>query len=93
MTATKKTTLAVSFVVILTVITTMARKDDNIQERSVITELLNHFTLSRTSHGSLHVHTLRVCWFCQIVLGFARCTLGSDKHGRVVTTKQSRLAK
>ena len=38
MTATKETTFASSFVVILTVITTMTRKDDVIQGRGVITE-------------------------------------------------------
>ena len=37
MMATKETTLAISFVVILTVITTMTRKDDVGQGRSVIT--------------------------------------------------------
>ena len=52
MTATKETTLATSFVVILTVITTMTMNDDVVQGRSVITEsLLNHSILSRTSHG------------------------------------------
>ena len=52
MTATKETTLATSFIVILTVITTMTRKDDVDQGRSVITESsLNHSVLSRTSHG------------------------------------------
>ena len=43
MTATKETILATSFVVILTMITTMTRKDDVVQGRSVITESsLNH---------------------------------------------------
>ena len=52
MTATKETTLASSFVVILTVITTMTRKDDVDQGRNVITESsLNHPVLSGTSHG------------------------------------------
>ena len=52
MTATKETTLATSFIVILTVITTMTMNDDVVQGRSVITESsLNHSILSRTSHG------------------------------------------
>ena len=43
MTATKETTLAISFIMILTVITTMTMNDDVLQGRSVITEsLLNH---------------------------------------------------
>ena len=52
MTATKETTFASSFVVILTVITTMTMNDDIVQGRSVTTEsLLTHSILSRTSHG------------------------------------------
>ena len=52
MTATKDTTLATSFIVILTVITTMTMNDDVFQVRSIITEsFLNHSILSRTSHG------------------------------------------
>ena len=38
MTATKETTLATSFIVILTVITTMTMNDEVVQGRSVITE-------------------------------------------------------
>ena len=38
MTATKETTLATSFIVILTVITTMTMNDDVFQVRSIITE-------------------------------------------------------
>ena len=37
-TATKETTLATSFIVILTVITTMTMNDEVVQGRSVITE-------------------------------------------------------
>ena len=52
MTATKETTLATSFIVILTVITTVTMNDEVVQGRSVITESsLNHSILSRTSHG------------------------------------------
>ena len=77
MTATKETTLATSFIVILIVITTMTMNDDVFQVRSIITEsFLNHSILSRTSHGLLHVHTWRVCWSRQMVLGLARWCFG-----------------